>query len=126
MTDFWVPGIPQGQGRISTINGHSFHSNAKELKPWRQAVGWAAKAAGTRVSLEPIKLELRFVIGRPKTVTRSLPTVAPDLDHLIRAIFDSLTGIAYRDDSQVVVVTASKAYGDTPGVGITITPLLSL
>ena len=126
MAFFWVPGVPAGQGRISTINGHSFHSNAKDLKPWREKIAWVAKAARVPLLEGAVRLELRFVLVKPKTVKREYPTVAPDLDHYIRASFDALSGIAYKDDSQVVEVIASKLYGDTPGVGVTVTPLLSL
>ena len=75
---------------------------------------------------DPIRLELVFVLARGKTVRREYPTVKPDIDHLIRAIFDSLTGITYFDDGQVVEVTARKVYGDTPGVQVTVSPLTSV
>jgi len=35
----------------------------------------------------------------------------PDVDKLVRSILDSLTGVVYTDDSQVVIVTAYKKYG---------------
>ena len=56
---------------------------------------------------------------KPKTVTRSYPSVPPDLDKLIRAALDALTAIAYRDDAQVTEIRAAKCYGDYPGVQIT-------
>ena len=124
-SSFWVPGKAVGQGRISTINGHSFHSNAKELLPWRKLVGLTARNAGAKPVGDPIRLELVFVLGRGKTVRRAYPTVKPDIDHLIRAIFDSLTGITYFDDGQVVEVTARKIYGEVPGVTVIVLPLTS-
>jgi Holliday junction resolvase RusA-like endonuclease len=45
----------------------------------------------------------------------------PDLDKLIRAILDALTGVVWRDDGQVVDIVASKVYADTPGVDVVIT-----
>jgi Holliday junction resolvase RusA-like endonuclease len=41
------------------------------------------------------------------------PAHAPDIDKLLRAVMDALTGIAYADDSQVIEVMVSKVYGDT-------------
>jgi Holliday junction resolvase RusA-like endonuclease len=50
----------------------------------------------------------------------------PDIDKLIRSTFDSMTGVLYRDDSQVVQVRATKVYvtSDEPaGAVIRIYPL---
>ena len=123
---FFVPGKPVGQGRISTINGHSFHSNAKELIPWRKLVGFTARNAGVKPTTDPVHVELIFFLERGKSVKRELPTVKPDLDHLQRAIFDALTGFAYQDDAQVCSITATKCYGERIGVSISIRPLTSL
>jgi Holliday junction resolvase RusA-like endonuclease len=123
MIAFFVAGKPIGQGAISTINGRSFHSNATVLKPWRQLIGIHAKNAGAKPSIKPIELTLKFFIERGKTVTRNYPTVAPDLDHYIRACGDALKGIAYLDDAQVVSVHATKVYGSPQGVSITISEI---
>ncbi len=48
----------------------------------------------------------------------------PDLDKLCRACLDSLTGIVWRDDAQVVRLEASKDYG-APGVMIWVEPIAS-
>ena len=47
-----------------------------------------------------------------------MPSVAPDLDKLIRAVLDGLTAIAYVDDGQVVSIVAEKAYGARIGADI--------
>ena len=59
-----------------------------------------------------------FTMARPRTVSRPEPSVAPDLDKLVRAVLDGLTAIAYRDDGQVVRITATKQYGSQPGVWV--------
>lgn len=41
-----------------------------------------------------------------------LPTKKPDLDNVAKIILDSLNGIAYKDDSQVVFLQAEKYYSD--------------
>ena len=38
------------------------------------------------------------------------PTKKPDIDNCIKVILDSLNGIAYKDDSQIVEVVASKKW----------------
>ena len=63
-------------------------------------------------------MTLTFIMPRPKTVRRNYPSVAPDLDKLIRGALDALTAIAYVDDGQVVEIYAKKIYGEVIGVKI--------
>ena len=71
-----------------------------------------------------VQLELTFVLAKPKTVKRIYPFVRPDLDKLCRAVLDALTGIAYKDDQQVVTLNANKIYGKRAGVFILLTELV--
>lgn len=69
---------------------------------------------------EPISLELRFSLRRPKhhlnsrgEVRGTAPkykTTKPDVLKLARAVEDALTGIAWRDDAQIVHEKLSKNY----------------
>jgi Holliday junction resolvase RusA-like endonuclease len=47
-----------------------------------------------------------------------LPCKKPDIDNVIKIIADSLNGIAYKDDTQIVKLTAHKLYSDNPRVEI--------
>jgi Holliday junction resolvase RusA-like endonuclease len=47
-------------------------------------------------------------------------TKKPDLDNLVKFVKDCLNGVAWRDDSQVVKITATKVYGKEPGTRITL------
>ncbi len=58
--------------------------------------------------------------GCVKDTAPAYPTVAPDVDKLSRAILDALTGIAWRDDAQVVEKTVRKRYGSHPGARIAV------
>jgi Holliday junction resolvase RusA-like endonuclease len=40
------------------------------------------------------------------------PTVRPDVLKLARAVEDALTGLVWRDDSQIVVELLTKQYGE--------------
>lgn len=44
------------------------------------------------------------------------PQTKPDCDNIAKIILDSLNGIAYDDDKQVVSMTICKYYGDTAKV----------
>lgn len=101
--------MPQGSMRYIG-NGRMIHNRAEDLAVYRALLANRAKQYFKVVTLEPVAIEIEFGLLRPKSVKRNLPTVPPDLDKLIRAVLDSLTGIAYQDDSQVVRIVATKVY----------------
>ena len=115
-----VFGEPASQGSHSVINGRIVQVNSAKHKRWRNAVAFAAMdLVGHDWELldEPIKLSVIFYLPRPKTATRELPAVMPDLDKLIRSVGDSLTGTIIRDDSRIVIIQAQKIYADERGSG---------
>jgi crossover junction endodeoxyribonuclease RusA len=119
MEKFFVRGRPVPQGSMKFIKpGVMIHSRAKELAVWRADIARNAELNGYKPVSGGIAVEINFVFIKPKTVTREMPTVAPDLDKLVRAVLDGLTGVAYEDDCQVVTITASKHYGGTAGAWI--------
>ncbi len=120
MIQFRVDGKPVPQGSMSAVNGHIFHSQGSALATWRASIAIAARHAGAQPSAKPISMTMVFIFQKPKTVTRSEPTVPPDLDKLIRAVLDGLTAVAYKDDAQVTEIRAIKIYGERPGVEIQI------
>ena len=48
------------------------------------------------------------------------PIRRPDADNIAKVVLDSLVGVAYRDDSQVVNLTVQKIYADKEVVCMTI------
>lgn len=131
---FSVLGItpaPQGSKR-HVGNGRMIESSAK-VKPWREAVRQEALKTNQPISDQPIFLHLRFLFNRPrghynargiiKPSAPHTPTTRPDLDKLCRSTLDGLTGVLFRDDSQVAFIVASKDYampGELEGVHIEI------
>jgi Holliday junction resolvase RusA-like endonuclease len=103
---------------MKVINGRVLHSQGSALAVWRSLIGWEAKSAGASPHSLPVKITISFFMPRPKTVKRAYPSVAPDLDKLVRAVLDGLTGVAYEDDGQVVQIHARKLYGAEVGAEI--------
>jgi len=110
------------QGRIVQVN-------SKKHKAWRTAITQTALAAlppDWEPIDEPCELIVIFFMPKPASVKRSLPTVSPDLDKLIRAVGDSLTdsGVV-TDDSRIVRISARKVYaqGIEPGATIEVKTL---
>ncbi|HBF7766709.1 TPA: RusA family crossover junction endodeoxyribonuclease [Clostridioides difficile] len=46
------------------------------------------------------------------------PSKKPDIDNVVKIIADALNEIAYKDDTQIVEVVASKYYSDRPRVEV--------
>lgn len=118
MINFFVDGLPVPQGSMKVINNRVIHSKGSELAAWRSAIGLIARQHGARPLTDSIQISIKFYLQKPRTVKRPMPSVAPDLDKLIRAVLDGLTAIAYVDDGQVVSIVAEKAYGARIGADI--------
>jgi Holliday junction resolvase RusA-like endonuclease len=50
-----------------------------------------------------------------------VPAKKPDVDNVIKAVFDGMNGVVWRDDVQVVALKASKGFSTTPGVIVEVT-----
>lgn len=104
--------------------------NAAALGKWRGIVKAAAEsamtAAGWLTLTGPVVVEAVFLVEKPRTVRRLLPTVAPDLDKLARACGDALTDAeVIADDALVVEWHLAKRYcagGQRPGVRVVVRP----
>jgi Holliday junction resolvase RusA-like endonuclease len=122
----------QFTGRVAVTDANP------RVKSWQGAVAdAAAKAAnGVYFEHEPVGLSLVFSMKRPaghygsgrnadklKPSAPARPTVKPDALKLARAIEDALTGVVWRDDSQVVVEAIDKRYGVPEGVQVHLWPL---
>jgi Holliday junction resolvase RusA-like endonuclease len=101
------------------------HQNKKELGAWRNRVATEAQHAlegreWTSDSCSAYIVEVEFVLSRPASVPvhrRIHPIVKPDIDKLVRAINDALTGILFADDCQVVSLSVRKTYNDSRRAG---------
>jgi Holliday junction resolvase RusA-like endonuclease len=124
-----VTGDPASQGSHAIMQGRIVQVNSKKHKAWRNAITQTALATlptDWQPIDEPCELIVNFYLPKPASATRSLPTVSPDLDKLIRAVGDSLTdsGVVV-DDSRIVRISARKLYaiGIEPGATIEVKTL---
>lgn len=117
---FFVRGRPVPQGSLKFIHGRPIHARAKDLALWRADIARMAELNGFKPIDGGVKVSLDFIFLKPKSTKRAYPWVKPDLDKLIRAVLDGLTGVAYQDDCQVILISSSKTYGEREGVWVTI------
>lgn len=134
---FFVRGEPKPGGSKKAFvnkrtNKAQIVEDCKGNAAWREAVGWAAKAAWKGGPLEgPLRFQAIFFRRRPLAHFRrrsgqlttelhdwasiAVPQTKPDATKLLRSTEDALTGILWIDDAQVVSQAAGKLYGDQPG-----------
>jgi Holliday junction resolvase RusA-like endonuclease len=133
-----VLGEPQPQGSKTVIQQKGRRPRMIEdnpgTAPWRERVERAAAAAMTGrhsgyprdLLTGPLELRVTFVFRRPaghfgtgRNAGRLKPSAPlyvrtrPDVDKLLRAIGDAITGTVCRDDAQLVIVHAEKHYGES-------------
>ena len=108
-----VYGVPAPQGSKRHVGRGVMIESSKKVKPWREAVKWAAIEVLVGRGIEgPIEVEVDFYFVHPKTgKRRPAHSVKPDIDKLLRSTFDALTDAgAFEDDSRIVSVQARKHY----------------
>lgn len=116
MIRFIVPAVPVAQPKPHpvSVDGKARMFGAKKSHPihaFRATVALAAREAYSGPPLEgPLRLDLEVVLPRPKRLrwkTRPMPRlrhiIKPDAKNLLWGVEDSLSGILWRDDSQLVV-----------------------
>lgn len=141
--EFWVAGIPatagsktpfiyrsksDGKQRVAMVPAN------KRQKSWMESVrSEAAKAYSGPVISSAIMLNIDFHFIRPKShfgtggntekVKKSAPLYhiqKPDRGKLDRCIEDSMTGVIFRDDCQVVYCESRKCWSTISGANIRI------
>jgi Holliday junction resolvase RusA-like endonuclease len=123
---FVVDGEPAPQGSKTRLATGGMREDNPATVPWRNAIAARARQvmAGRPPLIGPLELDVAFMFARPKSHYRTgrhagqlkpnAPIYCdkrPDLDKLLRAIGDAITGIVAVDDAAIVELRARKAYG---------------
>ena len=130
MVVFTVPGAPvgKGRGRIVRKGKHMGIASAEKTVSYEGLVAHTAQAAmaGRPLILGPCAVTLRMWLPIAASWSKTkqaealagklLPAVKPDMDNVIKAIYDGMNGVVWRDDVQAVDLAVTKRYGAIPGV----------
>lgn len=123
MIIFNFPVDPVAKGRPRFAKGRAY--TPQKTRDFERLIKAMARIQYKGEPLDgPISATIVFLIKKPKTVKREYPIVKSDLDNYIKAALDSLNGIAFHDDCQVIEINASKKYNDFGGIFIDIKPYL--
>lgn len=123
---FTIPAIPiaQPRQRVGVIAGRArtYTPIKAPVNAYKATCRIAAAQSGQAVVLDgPIALKAVFVLPRPsakiwkaRPMPRERHAKKPDADNLAKSLLDALTGLLWRDDSQISSLTIEKwiAAGD--------------
>ena len=122
MIEITVIGTPAPQGSkkfMGVRNGKGILvESSKKVKPWREAVIYAAMEAmqprAGQGICGPVNVEMTFTLPKPKSAPKRMKTFPdrkPDIDKLCRSTLDSLVSAGViDDDARVVELRCAKRY----------------
>jgi Holliday junction resolvase RusA-like endonuclease len=127
---FTVPGKPVGKGRprIGRVGAHARMFTPEKTVSYEGLVGWTAAQAmaGRSLLLGPVGVAMHIGLDVPASwskvkqakalIGQIHPATKPDMDNVVKAIFDALNGVVWKDDVQVVSLSVGKQYAEAPGV----------
>lgn len=135
----WGTPVAKGRPRLAR-NGHTYTPEATRIweercrqEAWvAMRVGPSGTSAQIKVAIEgPVKVSIMAIFEPPKSYAKTLAwevigkprTSKPDLDNLVKAALDGISGIVINDDAQVVEIHASKVWGVQARVEICVTQM---
>jgi len=128
---FTVPQVA-GKGRPRFARQGTFvktYTDSKTLTYEKSIQTYAKQAMGsTSPLIGAVAAYIYIRVPIPKSYAKALrnaciqglarPTKKPDIDNVVKAIFDGMNGIVYLDDKQVVDLYLTKVYSLTEGVDV--------
>lgn len=117
----FIEGQPKGQPRPRAFarGGVARVYDPGTAEGWKSAIALGLRDARPEAPLVgPVRVYATFYMPRPKRLMRksdsdhTIPHVAkPDIDNLLKAVFDACTQLGvWEDDAQVVDLSTTKAY----------------
>ncbi|ENZ9555996.1 RusA family crossover junction endodeoxyribonuclease [Clostridioides difficile] len=126
--NFTIDGEPVGKERprMNSITKRTYTPN--KTRDYEELIRWLYQSKVKYYFTGYIKMTLRCYYSIAKSNSKKVkeqkrnnvlrPSKKPDIDNVVKIIADSLNEIAYKDDTQIVEVVASKYYSDNPRVEV--------
>lgn len=125
-----IPGKPLGKQRARTLRSGRSYTPAQTVNYENLVKMCYVEQKGENLENNLVWMEITAFYPIPKSTSKKKiglmesgdmrPATKPDLDNCVKIVADSLNGIAYKDDSQIVSVVADKFYSSTPRLEIKI------
>lgn len=134
IVELTVLGEPVAQGRPRFNSWTKGAYDPEKSRKYKERIRRAAKEMNGAMPWfkedEPLSFELRVYRPILKNSSKNdkklaeegtiRPTTRPDADNYLKGVLDALSGIAYKDDNQVVDMHVQKFYSAIPRIEITI------
>ncbi|OPX04938.1 RusA family crossover junction endodeoxyribonuclease [Geobacillus sp. LEMMY01] len=123
--------VAQGRPRATTVNGRVRMYDPKKSRDFKHYLKLAASKHRPEQLIEgPISLEVKVYKPILKSFSKKKKAAAeagqlrpiskPDVSNYLKLIEDALTGVIWKDDSQIIDCSISKYYSETPRTEIQI------
>lgn len=108
---FEVTGKVVGKQRVRvTKSGHAYTPDKTREK--ERQIAEAYKESGGKMLKGPVAVYVdtfrQIPKSKPKKLTCEPDTYKPDADNILKLVLDALNGVAYSDDSQVIMCGVTK------------------
>lgn len=134
---FVIPGTPVGKGRPKFARRGNFvtaYTPEKTASYENLVKVKAEQAMGGRPMIEgPVEVSIRLIVTPPASWSqkkqrealegRIFPTTKPDIDNVVKGIFDACNEIVWKDDKQAVDVRVVKRYGQVARASVEVRAL---
>lgn len=131
-----IPGEPcaQGRPRFSTHGGFVKAYDPEKSRNYKAYVKMCViksmQEQGLTLTEKALSIEVRAFMSIPSSKSKKFkqaavlgierPTKKPDVDNIFKCVTDAMSGIAYKDDKQIVAATVNKWYAEVPRVEVLI------
>ena len=125
MTSFeiYIDPVAKGRARMSRTGIAFTPKKTRDYEKTLKAL-LAEAMLGRKPYDGTLTVSVVFNVKRPPSVkakARPWPNVKPDLDNLLKSLFDASNGIVWRDDAQVCSLTTEKRYAATGSIWVAVT-----
>lgn len=137
MIVFYVPGVPVGKGRPRFARRGNFvhaYTPEKSANYENLVKVKASEAMAGRALFEgAVDVTIRIFVAPPASWSKKKqkealsgqikPISKPDIDNVIKGIFDACNEIVWRDDKQACALRVVKRYAETAGAVVEVAAL---
>ena len=130
--------VGKGRPRVSRRGNYGHTYTPEKTRVFEEAMRFEFMASNSEPmpvypKETPLKASVTIGVSIPKSYSKKkhalcrdrvlTPAKKPDIDNILKAVFDSLNGFAFADDSQIIEIYAEKFYSEEPFVEVTIDEL---
>jgi Holliday junction resolvase RusA-like endonuclease len=131
---FVVPGTPVGKGRPKFARRGAFVSTytPEKTASYENLVKLAASRAmgGAPLIETAVTVQMMLFVTPPASwsarkrakalIGLIKPTTKPDIDNVVKGVFDAMNDIVWKDDKQVTELSVTKRYADVARTEVTV------